>query len=117
MMWRMEYLNVNLLKSPRDVIAYIVLHELAHLKIEGHCRKFEFNLYKTSPCLKVTFSFICKAMRMQYQVPCSSDLASCENLLDVKPYLINKLKRDGIESVLDLWLYQFHTNLQKEEEK
>jgi predicted metal-dependent hydrolase len=34
MMWRMEYLNVNLLKSPRDVIAYIVLHELAHLKIE-----------------------------------------------------------------------------------
>ena len=49
MMWRMEYLNVNLLKSPRDVIAYIVLHELAHLKIKGHCRKFEFNLYKTSP--------------------------------------------------------------------
>ncbi len=25
-----------------------------------------------------------------------------EDLLDVKPYLINKLKRDGIESVLDL---------------
>jgi hypothetical protein len=78
MMWRMEYLNVNLLKSPRDVIACIVLHELAHLKIEGHCRKFEFSIYKTSlsPCLKVTFSVICKAMRMQYQevknnhVPC-----------------------------------------------
>ena len=30
-----------------------------------------------------------------------SDL-QLEDLLDVKPYLINKLKRDGIESVLDL---------------
>lgn len=36
MMWRMEYLNVNLLKSPHDVIAYIGLHELAHLKIKEH---------------------------------------------------------------------------------
>jgi hypothetical protein len=30
-----------------------------------------------------------------------SDL-QLEDLPDVKPYLINKLKRDGIESVLDL---------------
>ena len=31
-----------------------------------------------------------------------SVICRLEDLLDVKPYLINKLKRDGIESVLDL---------------
>jgi predicted metal-dependent hydrolase len=29
-------LNVNLLKAPEDVIDYIILHELCHLKIKEH---------------------------------------------------------------------------------
>jgi predicted metal-dependent hydrolase len=29
-------LNVNLLKAPQDVIDYIILHELCHLKIKEH---------------------------------------------------------------------------------
>ena len=29
-------LNVNLLKAPEDIIDYIVIHELCHLKIKGH---------------------------------------------------------------------------------
>ena len=33
-------LNVNLLKAPEDVIDYIVIHELCHLKIKGHSHKF-----------------------------------------------------------------------------
>jgi predicted metal-dependent hydrolase len=28
-------LNVNLLKTPEDVIDYIILHELCHFKIKG----------------------------------------------------------------------------------
>jgi predicted metal-dependent hydrolase len=28
-------INVNLLKAPEDVIDYIILHELCHLKIKG----------------------------------------------------------------------------------
>jgi predicted metal-dependent hydrolase len=28
-------INVNLLKAPEDVIDYIILHELFHLKIKG----------------------------------------------------------------------------------
>lgn len=33
-------LNVNLLKAPEDVIDYIVLHELCHLKIRNHSHYF-----------------------------------------------------------------------------
>jgi hypothetical protein len=29
-------LNVNLVKAPEDVIDYIILHELCHLKIKEH---------------------------------------------------------------------------------
>jgi hypothetical protein len=29
-------LNINLLKAPEDVIDYIILHELCHLKIKEH---------------------------------------------------------------------------------
>lgn len=33
-------LNVNLLKAPEDVMDYIIIHELCHLKIKGHSHKF-----------------------------------------------------------------------------
>jgi predicted metal-dependent hydrolase len=33
-------LNVNLLKAPEDVIDYIIIHELCHIKIKGHSQKF-----------------------------------------------------------------------------
>ena len=29
-------INLNLIKAPEDVVDYIILHELCHLKIEGH---------------------------------------------------------------------------------
>jgi len=33
-------LNVNLLKAPEDIIDYIIIHELCHLKIKGHSYLF-----------------------------------------------------------------------------
>jgi len=33
-------LNVNLIKAPEDIIDYIVIHELCHLKIKGHSYLF-----------------------------------------------------------------------------
>ena len=33
-------LNVNLLKAPEDVIEYIILHELCHLKIKEHSHHY-----------------------------------------------------------------------------
>jgi predicted metal-dependent hydrolase len=33
-------LNVNLLKAPEDIIDYIIIHELCHLKIKGHSHLF-----------------------------------------------------------------------------
>ena len=33
-------LNVNLIKAPRSVIDYVIVHELSHLKIKGHSPKF-----------------------------------------------------------------------------
>lgn len=37
---RVLNLNVNLLKAPEDVIDYIILHELCHLKIKDHSHRF-----------------------------------------------------------------------------
>jgi predicted metal-dependent hydrolase len=34
------HLNFNLLKAPEDVIDYIIIHELCHLKIKGHSHNF-----------------------------------------------------------------------------
>jgi predicted metal-dependent hydrolase len=39
-------LNVNLLKTPHDVINYIILHELCHLKIKEHSHHFWDLLHK-----------------------------------------------------------------------
>jgi len=33
-------LNVNLLKAPEDIIDYLIIHELCHLKIKGHSYQF-----------------------------------------------------------------------------
>jgi predicted metal-dependent hydrolase len=33
-------LNVNLLKAPHDVVDYIILHELCHLKIKEHSHHY-----------------------------------------------------------------------------
>jgi len=42
-------LNVNLIKAPRSVIDYVIIHELAHLKIKGHSDKFWLYLKKFLP--------------------------------------------------------------------
>ena len=42
-------LNVNLLKAPEDVIDYIILHELCHLKIKEHSHHFWDFLRKSMP--------------------------------------------------------------------
>ena len=38
-------LNVNLIKAPEDIIDYIIIHEICHLKIKGHSYQF-WNLLK-----------------------------------------------------------------------
>lgn len=42
-------LNTSLLKAPKDVIDYVVLHELCHLKIRSHSRAFWNLLNKFMP--------------------------------------------------------------------
>jgi predicted metal-dependent hydrolase len=45
-------LNVNLLKAPENVIDYIILHELCHLKIKEHSHHFWDMLHKFMPDYK-----------------------------------------------------------------
>jgi predicted metal-dependent hydrolase len=33
-------LDVNLMKTPEDIIDYIIIHELCHFKIQGHSYLF-----------------------------------------------------------------------------
>lgn len=42
-------LNVDLLKAPRKVIDYVILHELCHLKIQNHSHRFWSLLRKFMP--------------------------------------------------------------------
>jgi predicted metal-dependent hydrolase len=42
-------INVNLLKAPEDIIEYIVLHELCHLKIKEHSHHYWDMLHKFMP--------------------------------------------------------------------
>jgi predicted metal-dependent hydrolase len=42
-------LNVNLVKAPEDVIDYIILHELCHLKIKQHSHHYWDLLHKFMP--------------------------------------------------------------------
>jgi predicted metal-dependent hydrolase len=58
-------LNVNLLKAPEDVIDYIILHELCHLKIKEHSyhywdnvRRYMFNYQEKIAWLKASGSHL-----------------------------------------------------------
>jgi predicted metal-dependent hydrolase len=42
-------LNLNLLKAPEDVIEYIILHELCHLKIKEHSHHYWDLVYRFMP--------------------------------------------------------------------
>jgi|SRR5215216_6245710 len=42
-------LNLNLIKAPEDVIDYIILHELCHLKIKEHSHHYWDLLHKFMP--------------------------------------------------------------------
>ena len=42
-------LNMNLLKAPDDVIDYVILHELTHLKIKAHTHHFWESIHKFMP--------------------------------------------------------------------
>lgn len=42
-------LNLNLIKAPEDIIDYIVLHELCHLKIKKHSHHYWNLVYKFMP--------------------------------------------------------------------
>ena len=41
--------NMNLIKAPEDVIDYIVLHEICHLKIKGHSHHYWDLVYRYLP--------------------------------------------------------------------
>jgi len=45
-------LNSNLLKAPKDVIDYIIIHELCHLKIKNHSFRFWNLVRKFMPSYK-----------------------------------------------------------------
>lgn len=42
-------LSIDLLKAPTDVIDYIILHEICHLKIKGHSHRFWNLVHKFMP--------------------------------------------------------------------
>lgn len=42
-------LNIDLLKAPNDIIDYIILHELCHLKIRGHSHRYWNLVHKFMP--------------------------------------------------------------------
>ena len=42
-------LNVNLVKAPEDIINYLILHELCHLKIKEHSHHFWELLHRYIP--------------------------------------------------------------------
>jgi predicted metal-dependent hydrolase len=42
-------LSIDLLKAPTDVIDYIILHEICHLKIKGHSHRFWDLVHKFMP--------------------------------------------------------------------
>jgi predicted metal-dependent hydrolase len=41
--------NVHLIKAPHDVVDYIILHEICHLKIRGHSHRYWSLLYRYMP--------------------------------------------------------------------
>jgi len=43
------HLNLNLIKAPEDVINYIILHELCHLKVKDHTHHYWDLLHRYMP--------------------------------------------------------------------
>jgi predicted metal-dependent hydrolase len=42
-------LNLNLVKAPEDIIDYIILHELCHMRIKEHSHRYWDLIYKFIP--------------------------------------------------------------------
>ncbi len=51
-------LNVNLSKAPEDIIDYVIIHELCHLKIKKHSHHFWHLLSKYIPNYKDKLSWL-----------------------------------------------------------
>lgn len=51
-------LNINLIKTPEDVIDYIIIHELCHFKIKGHSFKFWIFLKQFVPDYKEKINWL-----------------------------------------------------------
>lgn len=51
-------LNVNLLKAPKDVIDYIIIHELCHLKINNHSFRYWNLVRKFMPNYKIRVDWL-----------------------------------------------------------
>lgn len=43
------HLSIDLLKAPNDIINYMILHELCHLRIKGHSHRFWDLIHKFMP--------------------------------------------------------------------
>jgi predicted metal-dependent hydrolase len=43
------HLNIDLLKAPNDIIDYMILHELCHLRVKGHSYRFWDLFHKFMP--------------------------------------------------------------------
>lgn len=41
--------KVNLVKTPETIVDYVIIHELCHLRIEGHSHHFWSLLHKFVP--------------------------------------------------------------------
>lgn len=50
--------NMHLIKAPQDVIDYIVLHELCHLKIKGHSHHYWDLVYRHMPNYKAKIDWL-----------------------------------------------------------
>jgi predicted metal-dependent hydrolase len=51
-------LNLNLLKAPEDVIDYMILHELCHMKIKEHSHHYWDMVRKYMPNYKENIGWL-----------------------------------------------------------
>jgi predicted metal-dependent hydrolase len=51
-------LNLNLVKAPEDVIDYIILHELCHLKIKEHTHHYWDLVHRFMPNYQVKIEWL-----------------------------------------------------------
>ena len=47
-------LNINLIKLDQELIDYVILHELTHVKIKNHSKKFWQELEKLEPKARIS---------------------------------------------------------------